>query len=111
MSDALKETIAMCAVFNIHEKRSESGSYFECVYKNKDIAGVEKAISDSFGPAAKPPEAPPAKEDSRLTKDHGGIFKGQTLYKKDIGDSIIIAMLWPWQDNTHTTLKVALIKK
>jgi hypothetical protein len=33
----------------------------------------------------------------------------QVLYRKAFGDGTILAMLWPWQDGTHTTLKVGRV--
>ena len=29
----------------------------------------------------------------------------QVLYRKAFGDATVLAMLWPWQDGTHTTLE------
>ena len=44
----------------------------------------------------------------------GGIIPGAlvaNIFKKDFADLSVIAMFWPWSDGTHTTLKVALLKK
>lgn len=39
----------------------------------------------------------------------GGIMVGQKLYYASEKDCFIFAMLWPWQDSVHTTVKI--IKK
>ncbi len=42
----------------------------------------------------------------KLTKAFGGIQKNQTLYVKSYETHHLMAMLWPWQNNRHTTLKL-----
>ena len=39
----------------------------------------------------------------------GGIIAGQKLYYASEKDCFVFAMLWPWQDSLHTTVKI--IKK
>ena len=46
----------------------------------------------------------------RLFTEGADVKAGQTLFKKDFEGHSIIAMFWPWQDQAHTTLKIALLK-
>lgn len=107
----LKEIVEKCSKLGVDEQRCVSDEYAELVFFNKEIEQWHKILIDALGPAIKPPGAQPTEEDLRLTKDYGGIHDNQTLFKKEFDDSIAIAMLWPWQDETHTTLKIALLKK
>lgn len=107
----LKEVVEKCSKLGVDEKRCVSDEYVELVFFNKEIAEWSKIFIDVLGPAIKPPGAQPTEEDLRLTKDYGGIHDNQALFKKEFGDSIAIAMFWPWQDQIHTTLKIALLKK
>ncbi len=42
-------------------------------------------------------------------KPYGGIRPDQTLYKKVFDKYVLIAMIWPWGDQQHMTLKMPLI--
>ena len=107
----LKEIIEKSSALGIHEKRNISGEYCELVIYAKEIDAWTKILTRFLGPAAKPPKKKPSREDLSLAKGYGGIFENQTLFKKVLDDTIIIAMFWPWQDKDHVTLKIALIKK
>ena len=107
----LKEIIEAFAKIEIYEKRDATDSYYEAVFHNKDVGELEKALGGIFGPAVKPVKKKPAKEDSLITRDFGGIRGEQTLFRKDADGVTIIAMLWPWQDALHTTLKIAILKQ
>ena len=105
----IKDIIEKCAAFDVYEKRETKDGYFEVVFFNKDAEVWNKALSDIMGPAAKLPGVKPSKEDSLLTKDHGGILANQILFKKKSCSSIVIAVFWPWRDGIHTTLKVVAL--
>ncbi len=107
----LKKIIETCLMLSIHEKRDINDKYFELVFYNKEIDEWIKIFTNILGAAVKPANTKPTKENLRLTEDYGGIYGNQTLFKKEFDDAMIIAMFWPWQDNTHTTLKIALLKK
>ncbi len=106
-----KDIIGRCSALDVCEKRSVTDDYCELVFYAKDTDAWGKALGGILGPAIKLPGARPSKEDLRLTQDRGGINIDQTLFRKDIGDAVIIAMFWPWRDSLHTTLKIALIGK
>ena len=109
--DILKTIIEKCNALQIYEKRDINDGYCELVFDNKEIDKLEKILIEILGTATKPPGTKPTKEDIKLTKDYGGIHDNQTLFKKTFDETTVIAMLWPWQDNAHTTLKIALLGK
>jgi hypothetical protein len=106
----LKDILSKISHININEKRTLSEEYSELVFLNKDIEELYKVFADIFGEPLKKQGAKPSKDILRLTKEYGGVWEDQTLFKKDNEQSTIIAMFWPWQDNMHTTLKMAAIK-
>lgn len=107
----LKEITDRFSVLEIYEKRVENDRYSEIVFHNKDLREWEKIFLFFLGLPAKPPKTAPRKEHLLLTKDYGGIYNDQTLFKKEFEGFIILAMFWPWQDRLHTTLKVILLEK
>jgi hypothetical protein len=107
---SIKAIAEKLAGLEVYEKRSVSDDFCEMVFLKKDIVKWDEVLSRELGPAVKPLGEAPTKEDTALTEAYGGIFKNQVLYKKNADDHLIVAMLWPWQDNTHITLKM-FIKK
>ena len=107
----LKEIIEKCSRLKVDESRSVAEDYAELVFFNKEISEWNKILVDALGPAIKPAGTEPTEEDLRLTEDYGGIHDSQTLFKKEFDGFTVIAMFWPWQDNEHTTLKMAALKK
>ena len=105
----LSDIIGRFNDLKIHADRVATDDYYEIVFYSKDTAVWDKAITDALGPAVKPSKIKPTKEDLRITDAYGGIQAGQTLFKKDFEGHSIIAMFWPWQDQAHTTLKMALL--
>lgn len=96
---------------SLYETRSFTHSYVEVVLFNKDAIVWETSLQEIFGSPAKEAAKKPSKEIKALAKDHGGISVGQTLFKKDSEAGLILAMLWPWQDRTHTTLKMFVLEE
>ena len=107
----LQEIAGKYGNLRVYEQRSAANDYIELVFYASEVDEWNKLFSDILGPAVKPPGVEPTEHDSELTKDYGGIFTGQTLFKKELDNTIIIAMFWPWQDDVHTTLKIALLRK
>ena len=105
---AFREKISQLGVC---EERSFSDNYIEVVFFTIDTDKWNNLLSEALGQALKPAGAAPTAEAQALTKDCGGIFANQTLFKKDFAQVSVMAMLWPWQDGEHTTLKMALAKK
>jgi len=107
----LQEIIGRCGKMSVCEKRSIADDYCEFVFYSKDTGEWEKAFTDILGNPIKPPVTKPDRESARLANGYGGVRDGQSLFKKDFDDFIVIAIFWPWQDREHTTLKIALLKK
>ncbi len=106
----LKEIMEKCSTLVIDEKRCVNDEYIEIVFYNREMDAWNEMFTDILGSAVKPAGTKPSKDDLSLTENHGGIHKDQTLFKKEFDNSAVMAMFWPWQDDTHTTLKVVLLK-
>lgn len=106
----LDEILIRCRGLEVNEVRSENEEFCEIVIYNKDIEEWNRIFSDVLGPARKPKGIEPTREDLVLTESSGGIRINQTLFEKDFQDATIIAKFWPWDDNIHTTLKMALLR-
>lgn len=107
----LKEIIEKCGMLSVCEQRCITDEYTELVFFNKELDKWNKIFVDIFGQAIKPTGVKPTEDNLRLTKDYGGIHDNQILFEKKFDDVTVIAMFWPWQDNIHTTLKMALLRK
>jgi len=107
----IKEIFEKCKTLNIYEERSFDDGYLELVFYTKETEQWDKVLVDILGSAVKPAGRKPAPDDLELTKEFGGVYDNQTLYKKEFDNGVIVAMFWPWQDAVRTTLKVALVKK
>ncbi len=105
----LREIIEKCSMLGVYDERYITDEYSELVFYNKEIHEWNQILADILGPAIKPAGAKPTKDDLHLTKDYGGIWVDQTLFKKVFDDVTVIAMFWPWQDDIHTTLKMTLL--
>jgi len=84
-------------------ERAEERHYFEGVLASSRLQDLSARLELLLGQAQKEPSAA-AKE---AVSGFGGINKGQTLYYYGEGPNFIFAMLWPWQDGEHITLKMA----
>ncbi len=102
----LKDIINKCNALKIYEKREETDAYFEIVFYTKDLNIWEETLSSFFGAPVKPTGLKPTRDDAGITKNYGGLQANQTLYKNESKTGTVIAMLWPWQDKTHITLKI-----
>jgi hypothetical protein len=106
----LREIIERCKKLGVDEERCKSDKYSELVFYKKDIDEWYKIFADVLGPEVKPAGEKPKREHLHLTKDYGGIWAGQTLFRKEFEDGTVIAMIWPWEDGIHATLKMALLE-
>ena len=106
----LREIIERCKRLGVDEERCKSDKYNELVFYKKDIDEWYKMFADVLGPAVKPVGKKPNREHLLLTKDYGGMWVGQTLFRKEFKDVTVIAMIWPWEDGVHATLKMALLE-
>jgi len=94
----------------ICEQRADREDYLELVFFSEDAGQWIELLSACLGPARKDSGAEPAEDHLSLAKPFGGIYEDQVLFFQEFTGHSVLAMLWPWQDDAHTTLKVALIK-
>lgn len=94
---------------NIFKKRKTSPTYREVVFFNKDAKKWNRILSGKLGAPVKSKWNGHDKSLERLTRKFGGIRKGQTVYVKEYDDFSVVAMIWPWKDKQHSTLKLSLI--
>jgi len=86
--------------------RTDEDNYFEAVVVKGEIDKLKQRLEKFLGGPAYPSadKLPPQTE--KKIKEFGGIMSGQTLYFHNEGEKDIFAMLWPWQDGYHTTVKI-----
>ena len=86
--------------------RNDKNDYFEAVIIKEKLVKLNERLKSFFGEPASMSESglPPEAQDK--INDFGGIMPGQTLYFRSEGADFIFAMLWPWQDCKHITLKI-----
>lgn len=94
----------------VSKQRKRTDTYSELVFFNKDLKKWDRTLSGILGPPMKSKWKKPDENLSLITRNFGGIRVGQTLYYKEFEDCKIIAMIWPWKDKTHTTLKLSMLK-
>ena len=91
----------------LYEERVIDSDYIEVVYFSKDHSFFEDILSSLFGKPVKDSGQAPNKSVKLLAQAYGGVFENQILYCTENETRPVIAMLWPWQDREHITLKVA----
>lgn len=103
------EIVAKCLELEVIEKRKVDDGYCELVFRASDMDAWETIFTEFLGAAAKPSGAKPSRDDLALTGPYGGIAANQTLFKKECGNDVLMAMFWPW-DEDYVTLKAAIVK-
>jgi hypothetical protein len=103
---SLKQDIKLMAFDSV---RRDEADYFEAVFFKQDLIKVVAKVSNALGEILYPSSKSLDKKFENFILEYGGIQKGQSLYCKESGDFIVLAMFWPWQDGEHITLK--LVKK
>ena len=91
---------------NLLEKRQVSSELLELVFFAKDQAAWLDRLTQSLGPAFKALNESPSAEAKTLADSFGGIRKNQAMFKRDEGENVVIALLWPWENQEHITLKI-----
>lgn len=106
---SLDEIVNQFGDLKIFEKRKVSESYIEIVVFNEEINEWTAVLIGVLGAAAKTQGTAPSDDNLAATKEYGGIHKNQTLYRRNFDTDVMIAMLWPWGDEVHTTIKIAYL--
>ena len=105
----LKEIFSHLMHLEITETRTRNDEYIEVVFLNRDFNEWYGALTSHLGLPRKAAGAKPTQSDQKITRNTGGIRANQTLFEKSFGDVSVIAKFWPWGDEIHTTLKMALL--
>jgi hypothetical protein len=101
---AMKGIIDRIKTLELQEIRRLTEEYCELVIFNEHMDQCVRILTDSLGPPFKSAGEKTTDDMLSLTEDYGEIVDHQTLFVKQLEDAKIIAMLWPWQDETRTTL-------
>ncbi|MDD2679298.1 MAG: hypothetical protein PHO03_00645 [Candidatus Omnitrophica bacterium] len=86
--------------------RTDSDNFFEAVVIKEELAKLHERLKNFFGEPAFPSKEKLSFQAQETIKGFGGIMPGQTLYFKNEGRDSTFAMIWPWQDGRHTTIKI-----
>ena len=90
-----------------HEQtRRESEDYLEMVMFRHSLTELERLFQDYFGPALKSAGQDAPEEAERIAGRHGGIARGQILYRASRDSMQQVAMVWPWADGMRMTVKI-----
>ena len=89
------------------EIRKEYEGYFEFVISTRYLAHLYPILEGYYGVPFKPPGIHPSNEARSVTKNYGGIQKQQTLYYMNREGVSDCAMIWPWNDGSRATVKMA----
>ncbi|HLF17290.1 MAG TPA: hypothetical protein VI749_00140 [Candidatus Omnitrophota bacterium] len=106
----LAKIMGKCSTLTVFEQRSSTANYNELVFSYRDLQAWQKILEQELGPAVKPAGEKPSPEDQKIAESFGGIYANQMLFRKDTSEGTVIAMFWPWSDEEHVTLKLALCK-
>ena len=91
---------------SFEELRSESDEGLEFVMRAEKLNSLNPTLERFFGAATKPAGVRPRGEEDALTSSFGGILKNQTLYSHAQNGTSHLAMIWPWGDGEHVTVKI-----
>ncbi|MFH0725398.1 MAG: hypothetical protein V2B19_03425 [Pseudomonadota bacterium] len=105
----LNEIFSHLKHLEITETRTRNDEYIEVVFLNRDLDAWYKTLTTHLGLPRKAAGSEPTQSDQQVTRHTGGIWANQTLFEKSFGDVSVIAKFWPWGDEVHTTLKMALL--
>lgn len=86
-------------------QREDRDDYFEAVIIKEELPRLTGVLNQFFGEAVWQSKGKLTPLMEEAIKDFGGVMPGQTLYFCNEGSVKFFAMLWPWQDNEHITLK------
>lgn len=103
--DELKQKLV---TFQYSEKRADSGQYFEGVIESAQRQNLCDCLEEFLGKPVWPSNDDPPDHVEKAIKDFGGLWENQMLYFSGDSTRAVFAMLWPWSDGKHITVKVGL---
>jgi len=93
-------------LFSFETLRTDRDNFFEGVIIQQELDKLNLQLKSLLGEPVYPSKNRLAPKVQTAVDGFGGIMPGQTLYYKDLGKGSIFAMLWPWKDGQHTTVKI-----
>lgn len=90
-------------------KRVDCDNFFEAVVVHEEMQKLVERLRRFLGEPVWPSKNRLSFDMEKRVEEAGGLMPGQTLYYTGSGENTVFAMLWPWQDGKHTTVKI--IKK
>lgn len=107
----LNKILQNCDQLEVVERRCITDDFVDLVFLNKDLGSWQSILSETLGHPVKPQGQAPSAKNLELTSKTGGIRIEQTLFEKEFDEGTVVAKFWPWKDNEHTTLRMALLLK
>lgn len=89
--------------------REDTNEYFEAVAVKEEMPRLKEKLEKFFGAPVWPSQKEIPTRIEEAIAEYGGILPGQELYFLDKDNEVMFAMLWPWNDGKHATVKI--IKK
>jgi hypothetical protein len=86
----------------LDELRTDKDDYFEVVVIRAELEKLGGSLEKFLGVPVNVLSA----EMKKAIGAFGGIMAGQTLYFSHQDSNIVFAMLWPWKDGVHITVKI-----
>jgi hypothetical protein len=107
----LKVILEKLNMLDVYEIRRATDEYVELVFYNEKQKDIDNTLNEMLGPPRKPAGVAPSQDDLGLTEEYGGIWDNQTLFVNECEGNTVMAMYWPWDDEVHTTLRMARLRK
>jgi len=86
--------------------RVEGPYYFEAVILRDGLPALAGKLKKFFGDQAYSSDKRFTPDEESAVEGFGGIREGQTLYFLKEKGHFYFAMLWPWSDEYHITVKL-----
>ena len=94
----------------LEELRKESETYFEVVILKATLEAIEKSLLKFLGSPVGQSQNQISAAMRKAVDEFGGVMSEQTLYFAENDCGVVFAMLWPWQDGNHITVKIIAAK-
>lgn len=86
--------------------REETRDYFEAVILKSELAKLTPKLEKFLGQRIWPSNNKLSDVIEISIREFGGVMAGQELYFYQRDNETVFAMLWPWSNGTHVTLKI-----
>ena len=107
----LREITDCFSNLKVVEKRCMTEDFVELVFHSVEVDEWHRILTAFLNEPIKAKGQEPSEKDLAITASTGGIRLDQTLFEKEFENGTVIAKFWPWKDNIHITLRMALLIK